>query len=93
MSNAKNPCIESSLFLLDAVAGEDVRIPLEIDINKTKQVSPTLVGLVCSCQFQTCRLMPIPAEGGARCANHLWLSNQTFMESLILAQDERWRRA
>jgi hypothetical protein len=56
----------------------------------TKQVSFDLF-----CQFQTCRLDTLfrvrvaldvtPAFG--------WLVSQTFMESLILAQDERWRRA
>jgi hypothetical protein len=50
--------------------------------------------MICSVSFKLVAFRPIPGGCGARChAGLARLVSQTFMESLILAQDERWRRA
>jgi hypothetical protein len=65
------------------------RIPLEIELKHTKQVSNDLF-----CQFQTCRIDILFRVRAALDVTPVRrLVSQTFMESLILAQDERWRRA
>jgi hypothetical protein len=65
------------------------RIPLEIELKQTKQVSNDLF-----CQFQTCRIDILFRVRTALDVTPVRrLVSQTFMESLILAQDERWRRA
>ena len=88
MSNAKN-LVRGACFLIGAAW----EIPLDkavfINCVTTKQVSNDLF-----CQFQTCVLFA--CSGGLvhwMCPVLRYSGYQTFMESLILAQDERWRRA
>jgi hypothetical protein len=79
MSNAKNPAIQ----------------PFWLGYGflwKTfKQQSKSV--MICSVSFKLVSCSPIPVAWHTRCAGCSHPCNQTFTESLILAQDERWRRA